>query len=110
MDIRQQMLIANGYPKSAIISPMIKSIDGTSRAFFRANASDRYSCSGLIFIKDFAIQNSMMLIRIKSKPYKPSATKENGLFATNVVRYGINEITSSNNMFCQMIRVLIFST
>ena len=43
IDIRQQMLIANGYPKNAIIKPIIKIIDGMSSAFFSAKASDRYS-------------------------------------------------------------------
>lgn len=61
-------------------------------------------------INDFAIQNIMMLIRIKSMPYNPSATKENGLLATNVVRYGISEIVNSNKIFCQIILVSIFST
>ena len=110
IDIRQQMLIANGYPKNAIIKPIIKIIDGMSSAFFSAKGSDRYSWLGLMSINDFAIQNSMMLIRIKSKPYSTSATNENGLLATNVVRYGINEIISSNNTFCQIIFALIFST
>ena len=61
IDIKQQMLIARGYPKNAITKPIMKSMNGTTNAFFTAKASDRYSWSGLISSKDFAIQNNMIL-------------------------------------------------
>lgn len=86
IDIKQQMLIANGYPKNAITKPIMKSMNGTTNAFFTAKASDRYSWSGLISSKDFAIQNNMILTIMKSNPYNTSASKEKGLFATNVVK------------------------
>lgn len=86
IDIKQQMLIARGYPKNAITKPIMKSMNGTTNAFFTAKASDRYSWSGLISSKDFAIQNNMILTIMKSDPYNTSASKEKGLFATNVVK------------------------
>ena len=70
IDIKQQMLIARGYPKNAITKPIMKSMNGTTNAFFTAKASDRYSWSGLISSKDFAIQNNMILTRqVKKKDY-----------------------------------------
>ena len=42
IDIKQQMLIARGYPKNAITKPIMKSMNGTTNAFFTAKASDRY--------------------------------------------------------------------
>lgn len=80
------MLIANGWPKNAITKPIMKIMNGTTNAFFTTKASDRYSWSGLMSIKDFAIQNNMMLTIMKSNPYNTSASKEKGLFATNVVK------------------------
>ena len=88
----------------------MNNIEGIIRAFFTANASDKLSLSGLRFIRDFAIQYNMILIRMKSKPYNTSASSENGLPATNVVRYGINEMTRSSSMFCQIIFESILST
>ena len=82
-------------------------MDGITNAFLIARAFDRDSLSGLISINDFAIQNSMILIRMKSKPYSISAINENGLLATNVVKYGIKEIIYSKSMFCQIIFELI---
>ena len=61
-------------------------MDGITNAFLISSAFDRDSLSGLISINDFAIQNSMILIRMKSKPYSISAINENGLLATNVVK------------------------
>ena len=66
IDIKQQMLIARGYPKNAITKPIMKSMNGTTNAFFIAKASDRYSWSGLISSKDFAIQNNR---QVKKKDY-----------------------------------------
>ena len=43
IDIKQQMLIVKGYPKNAITKPIMKSMNGTTNAFFTAKASDRYS-------------------------------------------------------------------
>ena len=51
-------------------------MNGTTNAFFTAKASDRYSWSGLMSIKDFAIQNNMMLTIMESNPYNTSASKE----------------------------------
>lgn len=81
-----------------------------TNAFLISNTFDRYSLSELISSKDFAIQNSMTLIKIKSKPYNTSASSENGLLATNVVKYGRMEIIRSSNMFCQIIFGLMRST
>ena len=83
---------------------------GITNAFFTAKASDKYSWSGLMSINDFAIQNNMILTIMKSNPYNVSASKENRLSATNVVKYGIREITNSNNIFCQITFELIRST
>ena len=85
-------------------------MDGITNAFLISNAFDRDSLSGLISINDFVIQNSMILIRMKSKPYSISAIKENGLLATNVVKYGIKEIINSKRIFCQIIFGLMRST
>lgn len=63
------MLIANGYPKNAIIKPAANNIDGIINAFFTAKASERDSSLGLTSNNDFAIQNNITLIMIKSKPY-----------------------------------------
>lgn len=87
----------------------MNNMDGMTNAFLTSNALDKFWL-GLRFIRDFAIQNSMMLTRMKSKPYNTSASSENGLLATNVVRYGINEMTRSSSMFCQIIFELILST
>ena len=62
------MLIANGYPKNAIIKPAANNIDGIINAFFTAKASERDSSLGLTSNNDFAIQNNITLIRMKSKP------------------------------------------
>jgi hypothetical protein len=109
IDIKQQMMIANGLPENAAIIPTMNNMNGMTNAFLTSNALDKFWL-GLRFIRDFAIQNSMMLTRMKSKPYNSSASIENGLFATNVVRYGINEIINSISMFCQIIFESILST
>lgn len=88
----------------------MKIMEGITIAFLISNTFDRYSLSELISSKDLAIQNNMALIKMKSNPYNISASSENGLLATNVVRYGRMEIIRSSNMFCQIILGLMRST
>ena len=88
----------------------MKIMEGITIAFLISNTFDRYSLSELISSKDLAIQNNMALIKMKSNPYNTSVSSENGLLATNVVRYGRMEIIRSSNMFCQIILGLIRST
>lgn len=49
--------------------PMINKIDGIKTAFFKSNTSFKYLLS-LILTNELAIINKMILIMIKSKPYK----------------------------------------
>lgn len=88
----------------------MKIMEGITIAFLISNTFDRYSLSELISSKDLAIQNNMELIKMKSNPYNTSVSSENGLLATNVVRYGRMEIIRSSNMFCQIILGLMRST
>ena len=88
----------------------MKIMEGITIAFLISNTFDRYSLSELISSKDLAIQNNMALIKMKSNPYNTSVGSENGLLATNVVRYGRMEIIRSSNMFCQIILGLMRST
>ena len=88
----------------------MKIMEGITIAFLISNTFDRYSLSELISSKDLAIQNNMALIKMKSNPYNTSVSSENGLLATNVVRYGRMEIIRSSNMFCQIILGLMRST
>ena len=88
----------------------MKIMEGITIAFLISNTFDRYSLSELISSKDLAIQNNMALIKMKSNPYNTSTSSENGLLATNVVRYGRMEIIRSSNMFCQIILGLMRST
>lgn len=65
--------------------PIINKIDGIKTAFFKSNTSFKYLLS-LILTNDLAIMNKIILIMIKSKPYKTWASNENGFCETNTVR------------------------
>ena len=95
----------------AIIKPNMNMAKGMYKASRIRNASIMLSLfSSLIFSKDFAIIYKMISTIMKSNPYNACGINELGLFATKVVKYGINENISIKRIFNQMILVLIFST
>ena len=95
---------------NAIAKPIRNSADGTIKASLISNASFNLAFFGSILIRYLAIINSRILIKIKSRPYKTWDNSENGLLATKIVRYGINETTNNNRMFNQIILESILST
>lgn len=92
------------------MNPKIMKMNGMITVFFKSKTVSRYSSSPLIFIKYLFMKNRIMSIKIKSRPYSDSLNREFGLLATNIVKYGINEITNIKNMFIQITLESIFST
>ena len=75
------MLIAKGYPKKAKAKPNKNRMNGITSAFFTSSTFDK--CFKIK--QGFCHLKQIMLTMMKSKPYNTSSSKENGLFATNVV-------------------------